>query len=610
MLSTFTMCNHASPIFSLCCRAQILQQLNSKSLYCLPLLDELRETCGRKKMRSTLLALVCANVLLIFLCNVLFIQPAEGLELVINDNVTTLTELANDYLDETETDGATFDFINKGTVLPIGSFQPHSASSPSLRAKRAAIRDAVAYAWGAYSKYAWGQDELMPISKRGKNTFGAGLGVTIIDSLSTLYMIKGLEEEYKAGREWVANSFDLSNITSEVSVFETVIRILGGLMSIFQLSGDAMYLKRAEELGARLAPCFDTRFGLPRPRCVLGNVEKQGRIDLLPSDNLFLAEIGTVQLEFGALAYHSKQPLLKVMGNITRNIVQHIEGARPLQSKFLGPNKALVPFTLSLSSGMWTSGKVTLGAPADSYFEYLVKQWVQSGRKETMYWNRFAKVMDGICDTLCYTTRNGDTIVREMMTLFKGNSHFTKRMDHFSCYIPGMIILGLDGLDKSEGDRRVKWEWVAEQLTETCFKMYQRSPSGLSGEAIQLRRGDDGKWLMSGGYELRPEAVEAFFYMFRHTKKEKYRWYAWHVFERIEEHCRVENGGGYSAIQSAQSKRPTKSDIMHSFLIAETFKYLYLIFGDDPDELPLDKWVFNTEAHPLLVTPGMADERG
>jgi hypothetical protein len=37
---------------------------------------------------------------------------------------------------------------------------------------------------------------------------------------------------------------------------------------------------------------------------------------------------------------------------------------------------------------------------------------------------------------------------------------------------------------------------------------------------------------------------------------------------------------------------------MESFWLAETLKYFYLLFVDDPDVIPLDKYVFNTEAHP------------
>ena len=58
---------------------------------------------------------------------------------------------------------------------------------------------------------------------------------------------------------------------------------------------------------------------------------------------------------------------------------------------------------------------------------------------------------------------------------------------------------------------------------------------------------------------------------------------------------------GYSDVYSSQSP---KDDVQQSFFIAETLKYLYLLFSDD-SVLPLDQWVFNTEAHPLPVLKGV-----
>lgn len=63
------------------------------------------------------------------------------------------------------------------------------------------MKDATKHSWDSYVKYAMGLDELMPISQRGKNTFG-GLGATVVDSLDTLW-IMGLKEEYQKGRDWV-----------------------------------------------------------------------------------------------------------------------------------------------------------------------------------------------------------------------------------------------------------------------------------------------------------------------------------------------------------------------------------------------------------------------
>ncbi len=49
-------------------------------------------------------------------------------------------------------------------------------------------------------------------------------------------------------------------------------------------------------------------------------------------------------------------------------------------------------------------------------------------------------------------------------------------------------------------------------------------------------------------------------------------------------------------------------DVQQSFFLAETLKYLYLLFSDD-SLIPLDKWVFNTEAHPLPVLSKATQKR-
>lgn len=510
---------------------------------------------------------------------------------------TNLTHEALAYLSDLHSSTPTR-YESAGTIIPVGSFRPSQSTNP----RRQAVKAAVIHAWDAYATSAWGHDELLPLSQAGTDTFAEGLGTTIVDSLSTLYILGGLDGRYDAAREWVRTNLDFAKV-GRVIVFETVIRILGGLVSIYHLSGDDMYLAKAEELGARLAAGFETPSGLPWPRCYLnetGRCERHRNLD----DALYLAEVGSIQLEYRALSHHSRHPLSKRMRIVTESIITRLQTAGSSAVRLSGPHAALLPYAMLRTNGKYCTNMITTGAPADSYFEYLVKVWIQGGRREIVYWDLFAQVVDSMVDIGSYTSRHGDTIMRDMLPGSDGKTHFSHKMDHFTCYIPGMIVLGLDGLGEEERERRQRWESFAENITDTCFKMYAKSPSGLSGEHIRLS--NDDVWKMSGGYQLRPEAVEAFFYMWRHTKKEKYRDYAWAVFEQIERHCKLAEGG-YAAIKTARSRHPKKEDVMHSFLISETFKYLYLTFGDDEDELPLDKWVFNTEAHPLLITPALSE---
>lgn len=68
--------------------------------------------------------------------------------------------------------------------------------------------------------------------------------------------------------------------------------------------------------------------------------------------------------------------------------------------------------------------------------------------------------------------------------------------------------------------------------------------------------------------------------------------------QALNKHCRTD--GGFSGLRDVYQEKPALDDVQQSFFLAETLKYLYLIFSED-DLLSLDKWVFNTEAHPLPV---------
>lgn len=489
------------------------------------------------------------------------------------------------------------------------------ASTAASNARRDAVREATRGAWDAYEKHAWGYDEVRPVTLRGADTFAEGLGTTIVDSLTTLYIMGGLDGRYERARDWVANELDFDKV-GQVIVFETVIRILGGLVSIYQLSGDAMYLQKAEDLGLRLAEAFDTPSKLPWPRCYLNETGRCSH-HAVNSDVLYLAEVGSVQLEFRALSHHSQSAELRRLRGVTEGIVETLQEMGSSAARLHGRHHSLLPFAISMTRNSFATNMVTLGAPADSYFEYLIKMWVQGGRQETRYWELFAQVADAMVEVFAYRSSRGDVLLRNVYAERDGAPpRYLVRQDHFTCFVPGALLLGLDGIDVEAAGgaaRRTAWEQLAADVTETCYKMYAKSPSGLAGEAVRLGVGD--AWRQTGAHKLRPEAVEAMFYMYRHTRDEKYRDWGWTVFEAMRRWCSgVEDGAGngagtgaYAPLRNARARRPARDDdAQPSFVIAETFKYLYLLFGDDDGELPLEHWVFNTEAHPLLVTRGLA----
>jgi endoplasmic reticulum Man9GlcNAc2 1,2-alpha-mannosidase len=79
----------------------------------------------------------------------------------------------------------------------------------------------------------------------------------------------------------------------------------------------------------------------------------------------------------------------------------------------------------------------------------------------------------------------------------------------------------------------------------------------------------------------------------------RYREWGWQIFQAFEKYTKVDSGG-YTSLEDVTSLPPPKRDKMETFFLGETLKHLYLLF-DESNTLPLDKYVFNTEAHPLPI---------
>ena len=109
------------------------------------------------------------------------------------------------------------------------------------------MTSAFKHAWQNYRKYAWGKDHLKPLSKTFETWFD--LGLTIIDSLDTM-IVMGLTEEFEEARDWVKQNL-LFSTNKDVNLFETTIRVLGGLLSAYHLSDEKIFLNKATELGDR-----------------------------------------------------------------------------------------------------------------------------------------------------------------------------------------------------------------------------------------------------------------------------------------------------------------------------------------------------------------------
>lgn len=170
-----------------------------------------------------------------------------------------------------------------------------------LRERREAVVNAFRHAWKGYKAYAWGQDHLRPLSRTGHTWFG--LGLTIIDGMDTMYLM-GLHEELAAAREWVAHSLQLAQ-HKDVNLFETTIRVLGGLLSMHTLTEEQLYLDKALELGRRLLPGFRSASGVPYSDVNLASGVAHAPVWAPDSS---VSEVATLQLEFRTLSRASGDP--------------------------------------------------------------------------------------------------------------------------------------------------------------------------------------------------------------------------------------------------------------------------------------------------------------
>ena len=226
--------------------------------------------------------------------------------------------------------------------------------------KRLRVRAAMRDAWAAYERLAMGSDELQPQSRRGKNFFG-GLGATIIDSLDTLW-IMGLSDEYARAGDRVAETLHFEK-NYEASVFETTIRIVGGLVAAYDLSGDEMYLEKCTDLLEHLKPAFGTKTGVPYSIVNLrtGEAKNPG----WSGGASMIAEFGTLQMEFIALSERTGDGRWRDMAE---KIVEAVRDAKGTKNAPDG----LWPIFFDPNRGAFTNAKVSFGAMGDSWYEYLL----------------------------------------------------------------------------------------------------------------------------------------------------------------------------------------------------------------------------------------------
>ncbi|GJE97807.1 glycoside hydrolase family 47 protein [Phanerochaete sordida] len=509
----------------------------------------------------------------------------------------------------------------------VGNFRPLPGVEENLVVefapdveKRDAVVRAFQHAWLAYERDAMGDDEYHPIGHKGSNlTEAGGIGYTVVDSLDTMILM-GLEDEYQRAREWVASKLDFEK-DADFNTFETTIRVLGGLLSAHHLTGDSLYLEKAQDLADRIMPAFDTPAGLPTS--MINLARREGVMNDDNPELVSTAEVSTLQLEFRYLAHLTDNEEYWQKAEKVMKIIKDARLATGLASIFMSKN-----------DGKYALSAIRLGSRGDSYYEYLLKQYIQTNMTESVYRDMYDDAMDSVANHLITTSHNAKLIyTSELVPQRTYTSDIVWRLvpkqDHLVCFFGGSLMLGatITGAIQhpvsippkaSQLTKQGKRDWInGVELIRTCMKTHE-TQTGLAPEIAHFRIPSDrlegsiapDDWYIKGAkvgadppydarYILRPETVESLFIAYRLTGDPRYREYGWSIFQAIEKHCRIESGG-YASILNVDDVPVTYEDKMETFLMSETLKYLYLLFEDD-QVLPLDKYVFNTEAHPFPI---------
>ncbi|KAF3105747.1 mannosyl-oligosaccharide alpha-1,2-mannosidase [Orbilia oligospora] len=469
--------------------------------------------------------------------------------------------------------------------------------------RRERVKDAFLISWDAYKTYAWGFDEFHPISRTGKQMASKGLGWIIIDALDTM-MLMGLTTPLAQAREWVQTTLTYDQ-DQEVNTFETTIRMLGGLLSAHYLATTHkmdpgvqkeadLYLEKAADLADRLLGAYNSDSGLPYASVNLKT--SKGIESHADGGASSTAETSTLQLE---MKYLSKLMGEKVYWQRAEKAIKIIDDNHPTDG--------LVPIFIYANTGKFRGREVRLGSRGDSYYEYLLKQYLQTG--EEIYAEMYHEAMAGVQKHLVKKSHpSGFTFIAEL-PMGVGTT-VSPKMDHLVCFMPGNILLGAtNGTTVSEARKSPSWGQreegyltLSKELMRSCYEMYNVTATGLAPEIAFFNMDESGHddivIKSQDAHNLqRPETVESLFLMWRMTGDEIYREWGWKIFRAFMKHTAVE-GGGFTSLNTVLTVPPSQRDNMESFWLAETLKYFYLLFSPN-DLLPLTDVVFNTEAHPL-----------
>ncbi|XP_014393539.1 PREDICTED: ER degradation-enhancing alpha-mannosidase-like protein 3 isoform X3 [Myotis brandtii] len=435
------------------------------------------------------------------------------------------------------------------------------------------------HAYGNYMEHAYPADELMPLTCRGRirgeepsrGDVDDALGkfsLTLIDSLDTLVVLNKTKEFEDAVKK-VLRDVNLDNDVV-VSVFETNIRVLGGLLGGHSLAimlkekGEYMQwyndelLQMAKQLGYKLLPAFNTTSGLPYPRINLKFGIRKPEARTGTETDTCTACAGTLILEFAALSRFTGATIFE---EYARKALDFLWEKRQRSSNLVG-------VTINIHTGDWVRKDSGVGAGIDSYYEYLLKAYVLLG--DDSFLERFNTHYDAIMRYISQPPLLLDVHIHKPML------NARTWMDALLAFFPGLQVL--------KGDIRPAIE--THEMLYQVIKKHNFLPEAFTTD-FRVH------WAQ---HPLRPEFAESTYFLYKATGDPYYLEVGKTLIENLNKYARVPCG--FAAMKDVRTG--SHEDRMDSFFLAEMFKYLYLLFADKEDIIfDIEDYIFTTEAHLL-----------
>ncbi|WP_267383005.1 MULTISPECIES: glycoside hydrolase family 47 protein [unclassified Sphingomonas] len=430
-------------------------------------------------------------------------------------------------------------FMGGGLALAAAPvFAQEGASAVDWHALAADVRAEMRWAWANYRAHAWGRDQILPISG-GYESFPLKthhLGLSLIEAMDTLWVM-GLDAEFAEAQRWVRAhlSFD---VDGEVSVFETAIRLLGGLLSAHHASGDPMLLAHARDLGNRLLPAFATPTGMPHRFVNLRTGATRGT-------RTNPAEIGTYLPEFGTLSRLTGDP-------------RYHDAAKRAQVALFARRSTigLLADGIDSDTGIWLTRRATVGPPSDSYYEYLWDGW-------QLFGDRDCKAMYDVCTAAIVKYQ----AVRAGPHTWFGDVDFetggplSAQQDELAAFYGGLLAQG--GAPALGAAYTRAWAAVQDR-----FGILPEGYDYLTGEAFAPTNA------------LRPELADAAFNHWLLDRAPEWRMIGRTNYLNMKRFNRARFG--YAQIEDMRVQPMVQSDHCPGYWWSEQMKYYYLLFSDTP----------------------------